>query len=218
MTAPLMCGPDRPVVRLAITGDRNRAGKADYTGAFRPEARIYAAGKGRPPGTGHVVAVSLGQGRPARRKAVEAAIAEHRPTELALFCHGTRRSIELGYDTSTVGRLAAALAEVGCARVGLYACLTAIDPRRGFAARLRDAMVEAGLEGVRVLGHAQAGHTSRNPRDVLFKEPVGAEGEEIVPPGSPLWRAWCARQRATDDPLRWQVLDHPAEEIRRMLR
>lgn len=214
MTAPLMCGPDRPIVRLAITGDRNRPGKSDYTGAFRPEARIYTQGLGRPPAVARIVEVSLGQGRPERRRAVLRAIAEHRPTELAFFCHGSKLSIELGFDTTLVDRLAEALAEAGCSRVGLYACLTALDPRRGFAARLRDAMVAAGLEGVRVLGHAQRGHSSRNPLKVLFEGTAGSPGELVVAPGSPLWRTWRARQAERDDPIRWQVLDRSPEEIR----
>lgn len=207
MTAPMQCGPDAPV-RLAVTGDANRPGKHDYTGAFHPEARRYAGDRVR--------AVSLTAPKREQRAEIERAIAEARPDELAFFCHGYSLRIELGYDVGNVDDLAAALAAVGCSRVALYACSTGGHRTRGFAARLRDAMCAAGLDA-RVVASVTAGHASQNPRKRRFDAPAGSPGVDIVERRSPLWRTWCRRLRDGDDPLRWTLLTHDPDAIRRGL-
>lgn len=197
-------------MRLAITGDRNRPGKADWSGAFRPEARRYAAWRPSLP-EGAIAVVPLDAPRRDQRDAIARAIRTHQPHEVAFFCHGYASRLELGYDIATALGLAEALADAGCSRVALYACSTASDPVRGFASRLRDAMVLAGIEAPVVVGHATAGHTSRNPKKRRFLAPAGSPGEWIVAPGSPGWREWARRLRTADDPLRWQVLDYGRE-------
>lgn len=222
MTAPAQCGPEAPV-RLAFRGDRNRPGInpktghpwADVTGAFDPESRRYAGEHGR------VVVLENAKlaGRAkvkqaaAQREAMERAIVEARPDEVAVFCHGFSQRIELGYSVHEVDRLAAVLAEVGCHRVALHACLTGKHATNGFAAQLRDAMVRAGLDA-RVLGSTVAGHASMNPHRRIFTAPAGSPGEWIVEPRSAGWKAWCKRMRDADDPLRFTLLDHDVGQVR----
>lgn len=205
MSAPVQCGPVS-TRRIAFTGDRNRPGRKDYTGAFRPQALQYV--KHRP---GEVHIVSLTAPRSEQRAQIERAIAAAQPDECAFFCHGLSTKIELGYGVHEVERLAAALAGVGCSRVALHACLTGKHVSKGFAALLRDAMVRAGLDGARVLGSTVAGHTSQNPHRRLF---TGAGAEWIVEPKSARWKAWCRRMRDADDPLRWELCERTADETR----
>ena len=192
--------------RLAITGDRDRPGRRDYTGAFRLEARAWVRDAGEDSGS-VVRVVPLDAPRRDQRDAIARAIRDVRPDELGIFAHGLPRRIELGYDIATALGLAEALAEVGCSRVALYACSTASDARAGFAARLRDAMCLAGIARPVVVGHESPGHTTRSPRKRAFLAPSGALGEWLVAPGSPGWREWARRMRDGADPLRWQVLD-----------
>lgn len=206
MTDTLQCGPDAPA-RLAFTGDANRPGKKDWSGAFLPEAKRYVGSSGQ------VCQLSLTAGRAWQREQIERIIAEVKPDEVAFFCHGYSLKLELGYDTSNVDRLAAALAKVGCHRVALYACSTGGHRTKGFAAKLRDAMCEAGLDA-RVVAHETAGHTSMNPKKRLFSAPAGSPGVDIVERKSPLWSTWAKRLRDAGDPLRFSLLAHDAEAIR----
>ncbi len=195
-----------PADRIAFTGDRNRPGKKDWSGAFRPEAKKFAE---------RVIRTDLSHGVVERLTLIGTAIREQRALEVGFFCHGMPAKIELGYTISNVSLLAAALAAVGCSRVALHACLTGKDPTGGFAAKLRDAMVTAGLTDARVLGSTTAGHTSRNPHRRLFRGPVGTPGEWFVEPGrAPLWKRWRARMGADADTLRWQLLEREPEDIR----
>ncbi len=144
-----MTDTQRPFLQLAFIGDRNRPGKSDWSGAFKPEAMRYTESAG----ILHIM--SLAQSRETQRQTIEENIARVQPDEVAFFCHGYALKLELGYDTSNVGRLADALAKVGCHRVALYACSTGGHRTKGFAARLRDAMCEAGLDP-RIVAHETA--------------------------------------------------------------
>lgn len=209
-------------VRLAITGDRNTGSKRDWSGAFAPEAARYVAGGDS---GSAVVTVPLDARSEMQRGIALRAIAEHAPTELAFFCHGFTRRIQLGFSLVHLHALAAALSSVGCDRVALYACSTGGGPGvggdGGFADALRDALCTHGLTSCRVLAHRTPGHASMNPRKALFEgrgSPVGGVGgTDIVRPGSTLWRRWCTRLRAPGDPLRWQLLSMEIGEIHRDL-
>lgn len=205
-------------MRLAFTGDRNRPGKKDWSGAFAPEARAFAGAL--------VKSIPLDAPAPRQRALVIDTIRQGpRPSVVGFFCHGLTRRIELGFGTSTVDELAGALAEVGCSRVALYCCSTGSGPGPGgdggFADALRDAMCRAGLAAARVLAHETAGHTTMNPRKRFFDgmgSPVGGVGGYwIVEPGSKLWKPWARRMRDPRDRLRFQLAEMSVGEIHREL-
>ncbi len=199
--------------RIAFTGDRNRAGKKDYTFAFRPEAIMYA-------GADRVFAIDMSWQPRVRRDLIATAIGREAPTEVGFFCHGLSKKIELGFDVSTAHELASILYEVGCTRVALHACLTGKDPINGFAATLRDQLWQRFGDGpVRVLGSTTSGHTSRNPHRRLFRSVSGMPGTAgfIVEPGSALWKPWVKRMHAPNDPLRFELLEREPEAIREEL-
>jgi hypothetical protein len=191
---------------LVFTPDRNAPGKHDHTGAFWPEARAFAKLHGVPYSAIHAVDVSrLDE---VRRAHVLEVIGNHpqRLTHLALFCHGLRGRVQLGFRSAHVAELALALAWVAepDLTVALYCCDVARDDDAerdddrktgpggidGFAARLRDALIWAGLPDARVFGHATPGHTTRNPWLRVFRAPRGAPGDWVVDPASPVWRRW----------------------------
>ncbi len=201
--------------RLAITGDRNRPGLVDYTGAFRPQALRFVRGGSE---GSRVVALDATRSPAAHRTAIAKAIVETRPEQLGIFSHGFTRRLQFGYDLSTASHLAAALDVVGCVRVGLYACNAAGGPGvggdGGFADKLRD---EMGESATRIVAHQTRGHTTSNPHVRLFDGASGVGGVEVVQRGSPLWRRWCQRLRDVDDSLRWDLLTMSIEEIRAAL-
>jgi hypothetical protein len=203
-------------MRLAFTGDRNRPGKRDWSGAFLPEAKRYSE---------YITATPLDASAKAQRAWIIDDLRERRPSEVAFFCHGLANKIELGFSKANVDELALALAEVACDRVALYCCSTGGGPGiggdSGFADSLRDAMCHAGLVHCRVLAHRTSGHCSMNPNKRLFEgrgSPVGGVGGvDIVRPGSELWGVWKRRLRDARDPLRWQLLELGIEGVHREL-
>jgi hypothetical protein len=207
------------MTRLAFTGDRNRPGKKDWSGAFLPEAQRFASGAPDP------FIIPLGAPSAQQRGLVTSIIRGHRPSIVGFFCHGLTRRIELGFGTSTAHELAAVLAEVGCSRVALYACSTGSGKGPGgdggFADALRDAMCRAGLADARVMAHETAGHATQNPRKRFFDgmgSPVGGVGGYwIVEPGSSLWKPWVRRMRDARDPLRFRLAEMTVGEIHREL-
>lgn len=203
--------------RLAITGDRNRPGKRDWSGAFRPESMRFVIASGDTRSKTRAIDTKLPLAK--QRDEIERAIVEVQPEELGVFCHGFPRRIELGHTVATVGALARVLRAVGCYRVGLYACSTAIGTGPGgdggFADELRDALDHA---DARVVAHVVAGHATMSPHVRFFDGHAGAGGIDVVPRGSPLWRRWCQRLRDVDDPLRWDLLTMSVAEIRAALR
>lgn len=215
-------------MRLAFTGDRNRPGKKDWSGAFLPEAKRFASAD-----EDVVDEIPLtsakgderAQHRAHQRIVIASAIRELRPSVVGFFCHGLTREIELGFDRKTVGELAAALADVGCDRVALYCCSTGSGPgvggEGGFADALRDAMCREGLVWCRVVASITAGHTTANPNKRFFEgrgSPVGGlGGVDIVRKGSALWKPWRRALRDPRDPLRFELADLDVGEIHRRL-
>jgi hypothetical protein len=186
---------------LVFTGNANRSGKRDFTGAFDPEARTFAKLHG-----GSVIRVPLEGSEIARRKCVLGHIGIHQPSWVAFVCHGLTTGIELGFRRIHVGELAEALAAARCPRVTLYACSTSGGPGLGgdggFADMLRDAMCRAGLTYCLVDGHVGPGHATQRPHVRRFEGNGslvgGTGGSWIVAPGSGLWKPWVRALRDTD--------------------
>lgn len=197
---------------LAFTGDRNRDGKKDFTGAFLPEALKYLEYKQSP--IAHVEVTLSERGREQRETVIEEILA-YKPSEVAFFCHGLTTKIELGFGNLTIGSLVDALQSVDCRKVAFHACLTGKHDD-GFAAMLA-LDLRYYFPGVRVLGSTTSGHTSRNPHRRLFTGEEGGNGW-IVHPSDPEWREWKRRMRSADDPLRWQLLEKTRPEILKELR
>jgi len=154
----------------------NTGKKKDATGAFRPEATVFAERHGVP--REQVVWIDNHLSKPAMRAEVLAEIAKVKTASgaleaLACFCHGWKTGIQFGFDKTTVGVLAEVLVGVRDIRVPLYACSTAqgaggddstaIGGDGGFADLLRDALCQAGAVDCQVDAHTTAGHTSKNP-------------------------------------------------------
>jgi hypothetical protein len=161
---------------LVLAPKHNTGTKKDATGAFQPEAAAFAKRNGVP--KAQVVWIDNHLSKRAMRAAVLAEIEkvkkENGPlAAIACFCHGWKTGIQFGFDKSTVGWLAQALAGARDVRVPLYACSTAqgadgddstaVGGDGGFADLLRDALCQAGAVDCQVDAHTTAGHTSKNP-------------------------------------------------------
>lgn len=196
-----------PPTRLAIVTGYDRPGKHDATGAFIPEGLWWDElhGGSAPP----LVYDDEYRRRPSlRRRRAEAEIREagrldHRLETLAVFGHGTRRSLfATGHSLAQLPALAEAIGDAsemiwGDLTVLLYACSTARG-ERGFADHLADLL--AGRRNgrpVRVWGRTRAGHTTWCPYWELAGGPRG--GVPIVEPGEPLWQRWRERLREESD-------------------
>ncbi len=204
---------------LIITGDRNTGSAKDFTGAFDLEARALARMQEVPPGA--IVRVNLAGSKPARRKQVIEALAVRRYDFVAIFCHGYRTGLQIGFGLPHVRELAAALTARKYVpnetplHVALYACSTGggggAGGDGGFADRLRDALCELGAVHCRVDAHDRAGHCTRLPYVRRFEgqgSPVGGTGGQwIVAPGSKLWPKWRKALATTDLRLRFPLLD-----------
>lgn len=200
---------------IIFTPDRNTPGRHDHTGAFRPEARSFCKAHGIPFSAIHEIDTTLPEHE--RRASVFRAIDESRfdfrlePLSMvAFFCHGLRgRLPQMGIRAWHTDELASRLLAHSPApdlTVVLYCCDVArdddadtADDRKdgpdgvdGFASRLRDSLVSAGLPSARVFGHATAGHTTRNPFLRVFEAPVGSPGEWVVSPADREWKRWRA--------------------------
>lgn len=211
---------------IALTPDRNRPPKHDYTGAFRPEARRFIERCGG----GRQVEIDITRSPARMRKDVLEAISKYSPPDghlqaVAFFCHGLQNRIQLGFAIAHVGELAEVLAKRGVNTVGLYACSSAGGPGpggdNGFADALRDAMCVAGLRQCRVLAHKVPGHTTKNRFKRVFDgmgSPVGGTGGfELVTQKSPLWKEWSRRMAPDRDPLRFECLFMSVEDLHRTL-
>ena len=199
---------------LVLAPLRNSGGKKDATGAFQPEAAAFGKRHGVP--KAQVVWIDNALGKAAMRKAVLAAIARAKAAAgglqaLAVFCHGWKTGIQLGFGSGDVDALAAALADVKDVRVPLYACNTAqgdgddagaVGGDGGFADLLRDALCRAGAVDCQVDAHTTAGHTTKNPFVRRFQgmgSPHGGAGGFFIvtPRQKPLWGRWRAALRDT---------------------
>jgi hypothetical protein len=194
---------------LVFTGNRNRPGTRDFTGAFDPEAKAFVKLHG-----GTVIRVPLEANEQTRRRFVIGSIGIYKPDWLAFVCHGLTSGIELGFRRMHTTELAQRLAEVGCSRVTLYACSTGggggLGGDGGFADMLRDAMCRAGLVHCRVDAHVGAGHATRRPFVRRFEgmgsRVGGSGGFYIVEQGSALWAAWKDALDTTDLRFRFPAM------------
>jgi hypothetical protein len=180
-------------------------GKSDATGAFHPEARRFQAVHG-----GRIVHIDNRLGTDARAERVLDEIARNgrQPWRtIAFFCHGTPKSIQLGFSRGkTLDELAKYIARTSerDVHVLLYCCSTASTIRAligksvggdgGFADELRDALCRHGATHCRVIAHTTVGDTTKNPFVRFFDgagSPVGgAGGTYVVRATSKLWHAW----------------------------
>lgn len=221
---------------VIFTPDRNTK-RADYTGAFLPEALAYAKVHGLPDSC--IVPVDITANARAKRLAVIDAIQHHGDAQegldaVAFFCHGWKHGIQLGFerqDTDTLARVLRPYAKSSLS-VPLYACSTGrdgdwqiaddMDPDTiggdgGFADELRDSLcAEAYAVRCRVLAHVTAGHTTLNPWVRFFdgnNMPYGGSGGYWpIRPHGPLWRAWVRWLR--EDSNRFWMPHCSLEQIR----
>ncbi len=198
------------VIGLAVRPKRNVPGRHDVTGAFAPAALKFAK---LPCFDACPIIVFDEQLPPVRRRReVRAELARHeRADVLAFFCHGGARSLQAGWDISSVDDLAREVARLGARHVLLMACLTGADRRKdttdrepgpggdgGFADALRDRLVgDHGWTGS-IFAHGTKGHSTDNPYLRRFDAISGAGGQWLVEPGSELWPAWRRALRETD--------------------
>lgn len=191
-------------------------GKKDATGAFIPEALAFCDLHKCAAPVRFNNMLSMAQ----RRTVALARIVAAKPgtiDTLAVFSHGYKGGIQLGFTVADVDHLATALA-VACAKsltVALYCCDTARDAdadaqddimpgpggEGGFADALRNALRKVGVS-VTIYGHASLGHCTRNPNVRVFRSGEVGGGAWLVEPGSPHWCEW--RKALQDGTLRYR--------------
>lgn len=190
--------------------------RADYTGAFLPEARGFADEHGID--RSEIIAIDIADSKAKMRAAVcrgihEAAERQGALDTVAFFCHGWKEGMQLGFKIEHIPELSQACKDTCTEEVVMpfYACSTARDDDRsiaddqdpdntmggdgGFADEVRDGLcADAHLTYCRVVGHVTAGHSTFNPWVRLFDGagmPYGGTGGYwIVRPKGPLWRRW----------------------------
>lgn len=192
-----------PADVLILTPDRNEK-KADYTGAFLPEARNFAKLHGISRDQIHAINVSKPMAVRARQSLD--LIREHRPRVLVVFCHGYSTGIQIGFRSPVnvkrkkgwyrptkrskldFDELVALMAtESPNSTIVLFCCSTGDDPDSddetapgsgddSFADLLRDRLCEADARTCRVFAHVTAGHTTRNPHVKLYDGGYSATG------------------------------------------
>ncbi|MHC4575501.1 MAG: hypothetical protein ACYS76_15480, partial [Planctomycetota bacterium] len=130
---------------------------------------------------------------------------------LALFCHGWKSGISLGFRNWHIGDLVGALREKGprWTNVILYACST-MGKRNAFGHRLARELNTNGYMGD-VVGHSTKGHCTRNPFVWVAGESSG--GEPWLPciglgwrkrRKSPQWKAWVKRLQGPEQYDFWE--------------
>lgn len=204
-----------------------KASAGDGYAVFSHEAKIFAEAHGNCPiveiGANKMSGVVPLKEKRAetlhRRNQVLAAIFEHRPANVAFFCHGWRTGMQLGFDTASAGELAFSISEsvrsTECS-IALYSCSCGagkLDTKYiaakaetgdgGFADELRDAMCKRGVVHCRVDSHATVGHATSNPYVRRFEgngSAIGGTGGNwIVAPGSALWMKWSKTLRSASN-------------------
>jgi hypothetical protein len=187
---------------LILTPDRNEK-RADFTGAFRPEANKFADLHGVPRDQIHRIDVS----KPMKDRAAQSLklIESYTPRVLAVFCHGYSTGIQIGFrnpkktkrkrghftpsrtDRANFASLISTLSEHDNVCVALYCCSTGDDPDGdadtapgsgddSFADLLRDELCKAGSRTCRVFAHVTAGHTTRNPHVKFYDGNYSTDG------------------------------------------
>jgi hypothetical protein len=224
---------------IAICPTRDAPGKRDVTAAFLPESRAFA----KLHGVEHVQidnrAPMASRGRQTLRALTAAVERTGGLLEVvAIFCHGWRDGLQLGFRAKDIPTLAGALRDLCTSDVvvALYACDAARDSDDergddvqdgpggdgGFADLLRDALCREGATHCRVYAHPTTAHTTRNPHVRVFvgggSEVGGYGGEYLVPPGSELWPTWRRALRETDLRFRFPLMSEDAvlEELGRI--
>lgn len=209
---------------LALTVAHNTKGKRDASRAFIPEAERFTA-YWRDQGL-HTRLVKIDNRKPnvhRRRQVVDAIMNEPRVQHLAIFAHGWRGGIQMGFRMGHMRALARVIEQVAPSAspiVSLYCCSTAqggAGGDGGFADELRDALCAEGLVDCRVDGHSTRGHTTRNPHMRRFDGEgswIGGQGGRyLIRPRGKLWGAWKRALRDRDDPLRYRMSRMTIAEI-----
>ena len=200
---------------LVLAPLHNTGAKKDATGAFQPEALAFANRHEVP--REQVIWIDNHLSKRAMRAAVLAEIEKAKKENgslaaLACFCHGWKTGIQFGFDRSSVGWLAQALAGARDVRVALYACSTAqgegddaaaVGGDGGFADLLRDTLCRAGAVDCQVDAHTTAGHTTKNPFVRRFQgmgSPLGGAGGFLIvsPSQKQLFAKWRRQLASTD--------------------
>lgn len=191
---------------IAFAPKHNSPDKKDATGAFLPEARSFLE-QHEVRSAGRLVIVD-NHGTPlAMRKAQLAPLGEEAKSVrcVALFCHGWRTGLQLGWTLANHATLGAAIAGAITenAAITLYACDAGRDDDRdreddlhdgpggegGFADVLRDSIVRLRPDWRGwVDAHTTAAHTTKNPDVRRFDS--GGGSAYIVSRESPRWKRW----------------------------
>ncbi len=209
---------------VALTVAHDKRGKRDASRAFIPEAKRFIAYW---EGEGYRTHLALINNRARvaerRRQSIDAIGELGLVKHVAIFAHGWRTGIQMGFRTKHVAALARHLDAVSVDDglvVSLYCCSTAqgdTGGEGGFADELRDALCEVGLTGCRVDAHVNRGHTTRNPHVRRFEGEGsvhgGQGGRYIVRPRTKLWREWRKALRDREDPLRYAMSRMDVAEI-----
>ncbi len=195
---------------IAFAPMYNKPRKKDATKAFQPEAKKF---KELHAGLGALPFLFNNHLKPSvMRSDVLSELALFRNLDgVAFFCHGTKKTLQPGFNLSNINELAKGIAEVCVYQkpvIALYACDTArdLDKSRwddrtdkiggdgGFADALRDTLCRAGAIYCRVSAHSDEGHTDKLPH-VRFFEGQGSAtggigGYYPVPFKSKNWKKW----------------------------
>lgn len=195
-------------VYLAIHCKYNAKGKVDVTHAFRPECEAWADNRG------HTFVNVIDNKKSFWNRYHQSIkilddliLMEEKIDEIAIFCHGWRTGIQIGFNNRNVHELASRLATLAANNhlvVSLYCCSTgkgAVAQGDGsFADELRDALCREEIIHCRVMGHTSAGHTTQNPNvrnyDGHGSYLGGVGAPMLFKTLTPIWKAF---KRALDD-------------------
>jgi hypothetical protein len=183
---------------LAFHPEHNSPLKKDMTGAFRPEAVKWCHLHG-----GAVRTVNCKAAVRDRRTQLLVELKAYTGPELdavGFFCHGARKSFQVGFSWDVLDALAEAIVRISKpdVRVALYACNCASGNAENFASRLRDALCKATTSPVQVDGHEGRGHCTYRPYVKRYTEPSHSGGRWLITPGTPLWKKWVNALYDTD--------------------
>ena len=222
---------------LVIYNSKNEKGKRDATGALIPEATKFAKLHKVP--AENMLAIPC-PGMPKRKRLEEVCMFLRNKTGVkwvAMFCHGYSSGLQFGLNKKNIPTFVQYL-NMSCTKdvkMTLYACSTASTIKQtrnismpgtdnGYADKLRDAMLAAGMRGGWIDAHLTPGHTTRNPFVLRFYTQPTFEGswdvpggEWLVSPKSVLWRPWKKAVQNMKDVFRFQFSNMTEEEIYKSL-
>lgn len=125
---------------------------------------------------------------------------------VAIYCHGWKNSIEIGYRSADVDKLAALIAPLRSVHtvIALWCCNT--GKPNGFGQKLSAAAGQA------VIAHTNAGHTTGNPNKVLFSDGayMGRLQEVLGIPRAE-WKSYSRRGRVDETEL--EIVDRTARRV-----